>query len=294
MLQRTSADVSAVRKVHMVAAFLYSIAGGMLAILATGRIEQIAWRFLRFVGFLVLALSCVVLVDTHRAPASTLPAPFPWTWGLGLALAAASVVVVFGAPIAEGHRVTFKLVCGCGGAAGLAAACGTTVTGLSDGTGRAWSFNLATTMVILSQVLAGLLLGSITIAWLLGHAYLTATKMTIAPLRHFSRMLSWAVAIRVVFLLVSLVLACTTANDASPLHGATATILTRLEHAWLIVVLRVGVGLAAVGLFAYMVADCVRLRATQSATGILYFASVFAYAGELAGQQLVRELHWPI
>jgi len=112
--------------------------------------------------------------------------------------------------------------------------------------------------------------------------------MTIVPLRHFSRMLSWSVAIRIVFLLLSVLIAWRGVGGASP------AILTHLEQCWLIATLRVGVGLAAVAAFAYMVSDCVRLRSTQSATGILYFGSVMAYVGELASQQLVRELGWPI
>ena len=63
---------------------------------------------------------------------------------------------------------------------------------------------------------------------------------------------------------------------------------------WLVASLKIGVGLVAVGAFAYMVADCVRLRSTQSATGILYFGSLFAYVGELAGLQLLTECGWPI
>lgn len=53
-------------------------------------------------------------------------------------------------------------------------------------------------------------------------------------------------------------------------------------------------GLVAVAVFAYMVTDCVRLRSTQSATGILYFASLFVYMGELAGLWLILECGWPL
>jgi len=148
--------------------------------------------------------------------------------------------------------------------------------------------SLASTLIVVGQVFACWMLGSITVAWLLGHAYLTATKMTIAPLRYFSRMLSAAVAARILFLIVALA-AAWLLQEAS-----AATIWTRLEQAWLIVILRVAVGLMALAVFAYMVGDCVRLRSTQSATGILYFASVMAYVGELASQYLTRELGWPI
>ena len=78
------------------------------------------------------------------------------------------------------------------------------------------------------------------------------------------------------------------------LGGADASIVGRLWNAWLIVTMRVAIGLVAVGFFAYMVADCVRLRSTQSATGILYFGSVFAYIGELASQQLLLDCGWPL
>ena len=42
---------------------------------------------------------------------------------------------------------------------------------------------------------------------LLGHAYLTATKMTIAPLRHFSRLLSLGVSARIGVVVLSLAVA---------------------------------------------------------------------------------------
>jgi hypothetical protein len=109
--------------------------------------------------------------------------------------------------------------------------------------------------------------------------------MTIAPLRHFSRMLSWTVVARSAFLCASLGLAWATGG---------ASIFTQLADAWLIALLRIGVGLIAVGVFAYMVSDCVARRATQSATGILYFGSVMAYVGELAGHQLTLEIGWPL
>jgi hypothetical protein len=159
------------------------------------------------------------------------------------------------------------------------------------------------------------------VAWLLGHAYLTQTRMTIAPLRHFSRVLLWAVGIRSVFLLISLGLgfsgaigtlhragAVETGVQAAPLpDAATAApptaagrtpgrvdLTAALSGAWLMLSLRIGLGLVAVGVFSWMVWECVRLRSTQSATGILYFASLFAIIGELASQQFIQEIGWPL
>ncbi|MCH7596170.1 MAG: hypothetical protein IID35_06380 [Planctomycetes bacterium] len=276
----------------MVATLLYSIAGGMLAVLATARVEQIAWRFLRFASFFAFGAACVVVVWTLRAQASWSILSSDWPTQLGCLLAGGAIVVVFMAPMNERRAGVLRVVCGISGLIGVAAACGTAVAASAGGPDASY----ATPMIVISQVLGAAVLGAITVAWLLGHAYLTATKMTIAPLRHFSRILTWAIVARIAFLLISVGLAWWVGRDAQPLSANPApwNIVTLLYQSWLIVSLRVGVGLVGVGVFAFMVRDCVRLRATQSATGILYFASVFAYIGELACQQLIREWGWPI
>ncbi len=254
----------------------FTIAGGMLAVLATARVEQIAWKFVRLVGVLVLAVTAAAAAWIVREQGSghvILPALS--------AVAAAALIAI--APLAPSRPRATRALSAAGALAGLAAAAMAAHAGFQGKTPNAAS--LMTTMLAAAQVLSALMLGSITLAWLLGHAYLTATSMTVAPLRHFSRMLSWTVAARAAFFCVSLALAWRTSD---------ASIFSRLADAWLIAFLRVGVGLVAVGVFAYMVSDCVARRATQSATGILYFASVMAYVGELAGQQLTREIGWPL
>jgi hypothetical protein len=272
----------------MVATLLYSIAGGMLSILATARVEQIAWKFIRLVGFAVLAITSGVTLWSFRSATGPLDAGMKSMVGLGILLSGGAVFVVLASPLAARRTRSFRLVCGLLGIAGIAAASVSAVANMQAGLDSRPLYRFATPLVILGQFLSALMLGSVTVAWLLGHAYLTATKMTIAPLRHFSRMLSWAVAARILFMLMSLVIAWQVRGDPN------SPILWRVGQSWLIVVLRVGVGLLAVAVFAYMVADCVRLRSTQSATGILYFGSVMAYVGELASQQLIYELGWPV
>lgn len=272
----------------MVATLLYSIAGGMLSVLATSRVEQIAWKFLRLVGFIVLAIASGATVWSFRSASLPLDLGMKAIVGLGVLLALGAIVAVLASPLAARRQPSFRWVCGFFGIAGIAAASVSAVTTLRGGVDSRPHLPAAAPLVILSQLLGALMLGSITVAWLLGHAYLTATRMTIAPLRHFSLMLSWTVAARIVFMLVSMAIAWQVGGDP------TSPILLRVAQSWLIVVLRVGVGLIAVAVFAYLVSDCVRLRSTQSATGILYFGSVMAYVGELAGQQLIHELGWPM
>ena len=253
-------------------------------VLATGRTDQIAWRFLRMVSILVFALGCGCGVwSMRRAEVATISSE-NWVLWLGLASALGAGVAVFLAPLAQRIPTAFRSICGVSGAAAVLAAAVAASANLTQEPPH--RFAAAVTMT--GQACGAFLLGSITIAWLLGHAYLTATKMTIAPLRHFSRLLSLAVTLRIAFLLVSLAVAWWVSADAQ------TPLVAQFGRAWLILTLRIVVGLLSVGLFTYMVADCVRLRSTQSATGILYFGSVFAYVGELANLQLIAQYGWPL
>ena len=258
----------------------YTIAGGMLSVLATARVEQIAWKFLRIAAIIPFALGAGCTAWLCRTGG-----PSPWLVRMSVALIAFAAALVFVAPLGQVRIRLFRAISAAGGAIGIAAACLCAVIAISADPAAQLSM-LGTTLVIFGQILAAWVLGSITLAWLLGHAYLTATSMTIAPLKHFSQMLTWSVVARALFVGVSLVAAYATIDGAP-------SVLAQIERAWLIAVLRFGVGLVAVGIFAYMVLDCVKLRATQSATGILYFGSVMAYVGELASQQLAREVGWP-
>lgn len=266
----------------MVSAFLYSLAAGMLGIVATGRPDQVAWRFLQTIGLIAFAIASGVTAWPFLAPDAEVTIAGNWPFVLGVAVGVASIALVLIAPMAKRAPAIFRVVCGTGAAAGLVAAF------LAEPLSGAHPGGLQVSMLVISQILGAALLGSITVAWLLGHAYLTATKMTTAPLRHFSRMLLWSVRLRVAFAVVSLLVAWLAMGSGD------AGLIAHLSGEWIVLSLRLGLGLVGVGVFAYMVADCVRLRATQSATGILYFGSLFAYVGELAHQYMIAHYGWPI
>lgn len=261
----------------MVVTFIYSVAGGMLTVLATGRTDQLSWRFLQIVGLLVLAPVALVSAWAFRQGGAVSVA----TW-LGCGMGVAAMATALTAPLAARCGRLFRAVTAVGGLLGLAAAIASVFRLL----GPVESV-LVWWMTGVAQILGALVLGSITAAWLLGHAYLTATGMTIAPLRHFSRLLNWAIAIRAVFVLVSLGVAWAAGVGDSGLWAS-------LSQQWFVLSLRLCLGIVALAVFAYMVSDCVRLRATQSATGILYFGAFFAYIGELASQYLLLECGWPV
>ena len=109
--------------------------------------------------------------------------------------------------------------------------------------------------------------------------------MTIDPLRRLSKLLCVAIVVRGLFVLGSITVAYLVGGDE---------LTNRLSREWLMLTVRVVAGLLTVGVFSYMVLDCVKLRSTQSATGLLYFNSVLVYVGELSSQYLTDRLGWPV
>ena len=117
---------------------------------------------------------------------------------------------------------------------------------------------------------------------LLGHAYLTASKMTMAPFRRLNATLAAVLAVRAVSA-VGVVLWLQARRPVEMLWGVYGLYVgTR----WL-------VGLVVPGVFVYMAHDCIKRRSNQAATGILYVAGVLLFIGEIVALHLVRETGLP-
>ena len=129
--------------------------------------------------------------------------------------------------------------------------------------------------LVIMTPLSGGLMGGFLMAMLLGHAYLTAgNEMTQTPFRRLVLMLSALLMMRAV---------------ASGWGGAWPCLTVQtgsgLGHVWtqVMITARYAVGLVVPGVFVYMIHDCVKRRANQSATGILYVATVLVILGEGIG-----------
>ncbi len=273
----------------MIITFLYALASGVAIVLATCNPQQIAWKFHRLSGILVLALAVPPTAWLWQNRSATDASFVDFAVVLGAVTSLGAMGMMLLAPLIARIPTIFRSCCIVAGGAGLVSAA------IMACAGKSFSLGL-NTLVVVNELLAAMLLGSITVAWLLGHAYLTATKMTIAPMQHFSKMLLLSISARAMFTIISLGIAYAVGGDAAAQSTPTAGVwvMHLLQNQWIIITLRLGLGVVAVGIFAYMVSDCVRLRATQSATGILYFGSIFAYVGELANQHLIAECGWPI
>jgi hypothetical protein len=122
------------------------------------------------------------------------------------------------------------------------------------------------------------LLGAATTAMLVGHFYLIAPTMSLAPLVRSLAALGVCALLRLALALAGLWL-----WRAEPAGGRleVETVL------WLAV--RWGVGLLAPLALGWMAWETTRIRSTQSATGILYVVVIFCFLGELTSQLLLSK-----
>jgi hypothetical protein len=123
----------------------------------------------------------------------------------------------------------------------------------------------------LSALATGTVAGSVGLAMVLGHWYLTIPDLQVAHLQRLNRVTMGAMAVSL------LALGATCLVFAEPLRAAQ----TPLFGPWGLFYLgtRVAVGLALPLLFAWMTASSLAYRNTRSATGILYASTVLVLIG---------------
>ncbi|MCA9169037.1 MAG: hypothetical protein KDB23_15290 [Planctomycetales bacterium] len=123
---------------------------------------------------------------------------------------------------------------------------------------------------------AALLLGFTFTAMLLGHWYLNTPSMKLQPLQRLVLLMVCATLIR------GLVAVGSTPPLAGMLDAGRSTMLAFVALRWL-------AGLIGILGLAGMTWQTLKIPNTQSATGILYVAVIFAFLGELSSQLLLIE-----
>jgi hypothetical protein len=137
---------------------------------------------------------------------------------------------------------------------------------------------------IADRATAGLLLGSITTAMLLGHWYLNSPTMKLDPLQRLVKLVGLSVALRGAVCLAGWGLAWHASQTPWP-AGAGAALLLGL---------RAMAGIVGVGVLAGLTWQTLKVPNTQSATGILYAGVILAFLGELTGQILSARAPYPM
>jgi hypothetical protein len=129
-----------------------------------------------------------------------------------------------------------------------------------------------------SGLASGFLMGSTLTAMLLGHYYLTAPAMSIAPLKKLVGLMAGALGARCLLAAITVWL--------SPGELAEAATASAWSISSSLLAARWGLGFVASGIATYLTWKTAEIRSTQSATGILYIAMIFVLFGELTSMVL--------
>lgn len=132
-------------------------------------------------------------------------------------------------------------------------------------------------LLVADDVASAAVLGLAMTAMLMGHSYLVAPTMSLAPLLRLIAALMAVILARMVFAGIGL---WSWTTDHSLVNLGDETVL------WL--PLRWGLGFVAPLILGAMAWQTAKIRSTQSATGILYVVVIFCFLGELTGQLLLR------
>jgi hypothetical protein len=128
---------------------------------------------------------------------------------------------------------------------------------------------------VLAHIPPVLVLGASAVAMLLGHWYLVTPKLSINYLKVITIGLLFAILLRSGLLI-----------DTVLTHRAVLNGNHFYEMYGIFFWQRIILGLALTFVLSVMTYFCVRIRSTQSATGILYVVVVFCLVGELIGSYL--------
>lgn len=227
-------------------------AGSMLAAGIVHWVHPVPAGYLRLVlrsAVLVLALGLLAGRSRPEAPA----------WAVVLVAAIALTLLV--PRLADRRPLLGVLMCGLGTAAALVPPW-LAVPGFPG-------------LALAANVSGAVLLGGVAATMLLGHWYLVDTSLSIRPLGAGSLVFSGAVGARIAAVVLALLIGGTTelriAEPSDLIYSTPA----------LFFAFRAITGLLAPLFLAVMIRNTVRIRSTQSATGLLYVALILVLFGEL-------------
>jgi hypothetical protein len=150
---------------------------------------------------------------------------------------------------------------------------------VANGVHEAWAskeiLSLDLTIAILGNLTSAALLGTTVTAMLLGHFYLIAPGMALAPLLRVLTALFWAVGLRMIL-----------AGSGLWSWTRTHSLLNWEDETVLWLPVRWGLGIGGPFVLGWMASSAAKIRSTQSATGILYVVVILSFLGELTSQLL--------
>lgn len=267
----------------MTAIFVMMLAGGIGLVQAICDPFAVTLRWLRLGGIIALCLIAVAAVVALKTQMHIVPMA-QWHFVAAVVLAIAQLITC-----QKAMRKTQRVLAAAFFLASWGACAWAMAETLLPGSGL--PFDPAETARAVTSAKVGLtpgvvavcglssgVLGGYLMAMLLGHAYLTAgNEMTQAPFRRLVIAMAILLALRAAAGAWFGAWPYFHAEDLSQFGGGTSG-----ERMWNMVMIgsRFLVGVAVPALFTWMTYDCVQRRSNQSATGILYVASVLIILGE--------------
>ena len=253
-------------------AFLYIsyFAWGCLALLPLVSLKEVGQGFYRFFGFACVSLQTVAVgLALFMGPAFS-PALHQSAWAV-----AASLFFTLSFTIALKVRVRWFLwTC-----FALAVVSGFAGIGYFP-----WEWMDHRFFISLHAVSSALVLGAVTLAMMLGHWYLVTPKLSIEPLKRYSS----GYILLTVWMALQLGLSYLLYGGLAGSDGATY-----FYREMIFILFRLSWGLLAPLGMAYWIWTTVKMRSTQSATGILYAAMVCTMMGEGMGIYLTLRMGIP-
>jgi hypothetical protein len=269
------------------------LAVGILASLLTVPQSAVGARFFRFNATISLTLLALAEIAYFVYGGRLAPVPGsrtfalkaaidqanPWLWVSGVL----ALLYVLALPFRRNEVSRFLLIAGtlCGGGFLLRTAGGLSATSIPPALGAL--------VFPLDFFLSALALGSVVVCMILGHWYLVEPGMSVRPLRRVTALFITVVVLRLLLGSYTSVLVW------RDLAGAGADLLSRaLVPNLLFFSQRVLFGLALPLALSWMIWQTVKIRSTQSATGILYVAVVFILFGEFLSHYILVSTGYPI
>jgi hypothetical protein len=136
---------------------------------------------------------------------------------------------------------------------------------------------------------SALFLGSVCFTMILGHWYLVSPALSIRPLRRATRMILVSLAAKGILFGAALYLYATAADPVRQ-----QTVQTFLGAGGFFLWARALFGIVGPAILSLMIWSTVKIRSTQSATGLLYVATILVLIGELLSKFLLYATSVPV
>ncbi len=248
--------------------FLYFafIAWGCLTLLPLVVLREIGQGFYRLFGFLCVALQTLAI-------GLALMAGGDWEQNYKAAAIALGVSLFFTLCFTVALRIRRQwFLWSCFGLA--------VISGLAAITYFPWIGQDRRLFLAVHALIAALVMGAVILAMMLGHWYLVTPKLSITPLKRYSGSYIFLIVLTALELMLNYFSYVGWGHEPATLAGQ------RWMGEIIFVLFRVAWGILPPLGMAYWIWETVRMKSTQSATGILYAAMICTMIGEGMGLYL--------